>query len=79
MSDAEQALLTMTGERRIDEHGKSDEWGRGGVYDAAGKFDLGATEDLLANRFAPVRNHLPETVGEYGRQPTQRAYSAMYY
>jgi hypothetical protein len=77
--DDEQALLTMTGERRIDEHGKSDEWGRGGVYDAAGKFDLDATTDLLADRFAPVRNCLPETVDGYSRQPTQRAHSALYY
>ena len=77
MSDGEQALLTMTGEQRIDEHGTSDEWDRGGVYDHAGKFDLDATEDLLADRFAPVRNRLPDTVGEYGRQPTQRACSTM--
>lgn len=79
MNGAEQAVLTMTGERRIDEHGASDEWNRGGVYDAAGKFDLAATTDLLADRFAPVRNRLPDTVGGYGRQPTQRAYSALYY
>ena len=79
MSDAEQALLTMTGEQRIDEYGEGDKWDRGGVYDATGKFDLAATEDLLADRFAPVRNRLPDTVGEYGRQPTQRAYSALYH
>ena len=77
--DSEQALLTMTGQRRIDEHGAGDEWGRGGVYDATGKFDLGATEDLLADRFAPVRNRLPDTVGEYSRQPTQREYAALYH
>ena len=69
----------MTGERRIDEHGESDEWERGGVYNEAGKFDLSATEDLLADRFAPVRNRLPETVSGYSRQPAQRAYTAMYY
>jgi hypothetical protein len=79
MSDAEQALLTMTGERRIDEHGEADEWDRGGVYNAAGKFDLDATEDLLADRFAPVRNRLPESVGGYALQPTQRAYTATYH
>jgi hypothetical protein len=77
--DDEQALLTMTGEQRIDEHGQSDEWDRGGVYDHAGKFNLGATTDLLADRLAPVRNRLPDTVGEYARQPTQRPYSALYH
>lgn len=79
MNAGEQALLTMTGERHIDEYGKSNQWGHGGVYDAAGKFCLGATEDLLADRFASVRNRLPETVNGYSLQPTQRAYTAMYY
>lgn len=78
MSTDEQAVLGMTGERHIDEYGEADKWGRGGVYDAAGKFDLSATQNRLTERFAPVRDRLPETVGEFERRPARHEYAVRY-
>ena len=49
----------MTGEQRIDEHGTSDKWDRGGVYDHAGKFDLAATEDGACARYEICGNVVP--------------------
>lgn len=75
----EQTTLAMTGKRRIDEYGASDQWNRGGVYDASGEFDLEATETELADRFQDVSRRLPEQVGEYARDPSPRkAYLAAY-
>ncbi|QLH83209.1 hypothetical protein [Halosimplex pelagicum] len=65
ISDADDE--TESGTRTVDEHGESDEWGRGGVYDAAGEFDLEATEELLVERFAHVDNELPDRVGPFER------------
>jgi hypothetical protein len=73
-----QAQLTMTGETHLDEHGEHDEWGRGGVYDAAGRFDLDATRDLLAERFEPVAADLPDGAGPFERQHTGDPLNAYY-
>jgi hypothetical protein len=64
---AQQAQITMTGETRVDEHGRHDKWDRGGVYTTAGEFDLEATEELLAERFEAVVDELPESVGPFER------------
>lgn len=78
MSSDEQATLSMTGEQRIDEHGEHDKWGCGGVYDAAGKFNLSATQNHLTERFAPVRDRLPQVVGEFVRRPARHEYAVRY-
>jgi hypothetical protein len=75
----EQTTLAMTGKRRIDEYGASDQWNRGGVYDESGAFDLEATGAELTDRFQDVSRRLPEQVGEYTRDPSPRkAYLAAY-
>lgn len=76
--DRQQATLGMTGEQHIDEYGNHDQWGRGGVYDAAGEFDLEATKAELKSRFDPVSDRLPELVNRYEREPAREDYIARF-
>lgn len=78
MPQAEQTTLFATGSSEIDEHGKRDEYDRGGVYDAAGALDLDATKELLRERFQPVSNRLPDSVGEFERADAREGYMAKY-
>lgn len=63
--------------RRVDEHGRRDQWDRGGVY-IDGEFSLEATKELLADRFSPLEQQLPESVGEFVRVEAKREYVAQY-
>lgn len=64
---AEADVLDEASQKRIDEHGEHDRWGRGGVYDENGDLDRDATESLLADRFSDNVGELPETVGDFER------------
>jgi hypothetical protein len=74
----EQASLAMAVGQEIDEHGDRDPWDRGSVRDESGHFDLGATQDLLAERFRPYKERLPDTVGDYKQVSTDHEYKAVY-
>lgn len=74
----EQTTLSGGDESHVDEYGRGDEFGCGGVYDEEGDFDLEATKKHLTERFAPIRDQLPETVGNFEQRPARHEYEARY-
>jgi hypothetical protein len=75
---AQQARLGMAGQQYVDEYGERDQWSRGGVYDAAGEFDLEATKSELKSRFAPISEQLPESINQYEREQILEDYTARF-
>jgi hypothetical protein len=76
--ESSQATLQMNGSNRVIEDYSEFRGGHGAVLDEAGHYDLEATEELLAERFDPVHERLPDHVNGFTRLFVDKPYRAVY-